>query len=118
VIFSKTTPQRRRDAWAFLKWFTNTENTAHWAAHTGYVPVRWSAFQTEIMRAQFAKYPGLEEVYKQLEWADFEPSMAAWLEGREYLGDAIEIALRGKATPEAALRDAAVRTNNLFRRYH
>ena len=118
VIFSKTSPQRQRDAWAFLKWFTSTRNTAHWAANTGYVPVRWSAFETEVMQKQFAEYPGLEDVFKQLEWADFEPSMAAWLEGRDYLGDAIEIALRGKAPAEKALRDAAEKTNNLFRRYN
>jgi ABC-type glycerol-3-phosphate transport system substrate-binding protein len=116
VVFSKSTPQRQRDAWAFIKWFTDTENTAYWAAKTGYVPVRRSAFQTDIMQKQFDAYPGLKAVFQQLEWADYEPSMPAWLEGREFLGEAIEVALRGRASPAEALSRAAEKTNNLFTR--
>jgi multiple sugar transport system substrate-binding protein len=112
VIFSKASQRERDAAWTFIKWFTDTEQTARWAAGTGYAPVRRSAFETEILRAKFEEFPGLREALGQLEYASFEPKIAGWYAGRRYLGErAIEAVLRGDADIKTALDKAADKGN-------
>ena len=108
VMFEKASPREQAAAWTFIKWFTDTEQTARWAAGTGYVPVRRSAFETEVLREQFGQYPGLRDAFSQLEYASFEPKIAGWYAGRRYLGErAIEAVLRSDADIQEALDKAA-----------
>jgi multiple sugar transport system substrate-binding protein len=117
VIFSGATERQQEAAWTFIKWFTDTEQTARWAAGTFYVPVRRSAFETEILREQFETYPGLRDAFGQLEYASFEPKVAGWYAGRRYLGErAIEAVLRGDAEIGEALDQAASKANVEIRR--
>jgi sn-glycerol 3-phosphate transport system substrate-binding protein len=108
VMFEKASPREQAAAWTFIKWFTDTEQTARWAAGTGYVPVRRSAFETEVLREQFEEHPGLRDAFSQLEYASFEPKIAGWYAGRRYLGErAIEAVLRSDADIQEALDKAA-----------
>jgi multiple sugar transport system substrate-binding protein len=112
VIFSKSTPRQQEAAWTFIKWFTETQQTARWAAGTGYTPVRRSAFETDILMQEFRKYPGLREAFGQLEYASFEPKIAGWYAGRRYLAErAIEAVLRGNEDEKSALDKAAAKGN-------
>jgi multiple sugar transport system substrate-binding protein len=112
VLFKKASPREQAAAWTFIKWFTDTEQTARWAAGTGYVPVRRSAFETEVLKEEFGKYPGLREAFAQLEYASFEPKVAGWYAGRRYLDErAIEAVLRGDADIQEALDGAASKAN-------
>jgi|GEM_PF-1152808 len=47
-IFSSASANEKLFAWLFIKWLTTTENTARWAMDTGYLPVRLSAYTSEI----------------------------------------------------------------------
>lgn len=112
VMFTKARPREQAAAWTFIKWFTDTDQTARWAAGTGYVPIRRSAFETEVLREQFEQYPGLRDAFSQLEYASFEPKIAGWYAGRRYLGErAIEAVLRGDADIQEALDKAADKAN-------
>jgi multiple sugar transport system substrate-binding protein len=112
VLFKKASEREQAAAWTFIKWFTDTEQTARWAVGTSYVPVRRSAFQTEILREQFDQHPGLEEAFSQLDYASFEPKVAGWYAGRRYLEEvAIEAVLRGNADIKEALDAAASKAN-------
>jgi multiple sugar transport system substrate-binding protein len=108
VIFDGVPEEEQRAAWEFIKWFTDTEQTAKWSADTFYVPVRKSALETDLLKQKFADYPGLQEAYGQLEYASFEPKIAGWYAGRRYLAErAIESVLRGNADVKGALDRAA-----------
>jgi ABC-type glycerol-3-phosphate transport system substrate-binding protein len=112
VLFKKASPRERAAAWTFIKWFTDTAQTSRWAAGTSYVPVRRSAFETEVLRQQFEEYPGLREAFDQLEYASFEPKVAGWYAGRRYLDErAIEAVLRGDEDIKKALDEAAAKAN-------
>jgi multiple sugar transport system substrate-binding protein len=112
VIFAKASEREQEAAWEFIKWFTDTEQTAKWAAGTYYVPVRRSAFDTDVLKAQFEAYPGLRETFSQLDYASFEPKIAGWYAGRRYLDErAIEVVLKGNEDPAKALDQAAARAN-------
>ena len=117
VIFSEASERQQEAAWTFIKWFTDTEQTARWAAGTFYVPVRRSAFETDVLKEQFETYPGLRDAFGQLEYASFEPKVAGWYAGRRYLGErAIEAVLRGDADTGEALDQAASKANVEIRR--
>jgi multiple sugar transport system substrate-binding protein len=117
VIFKKASEREQQAAWEFIKWFTDTEQTARWAAGTFYVPVRRSAFETDVLQERFETFPGLEATYGQLEYASFEPKIAGWYAGRRYLSErSIEAVLRGDADVEDALVRAADKANAEIRR--
>jgi ABC-type glycerol-3-phosphate transport system substrate-binding protein len=108
VIFESSRPEKKLAAWEFIKWFTDTENTARWSAETGYVPVRRSALESAVMLQRFEEMPGLREVYEQLSYAEYEPRTAIWFAGRKWLEEiGVEGCLRGKFTPQEALEKIA-----------
>ncbi|GJM44475.1 MAG: ABC transporter substrate-binding protein [Gemmatimonadota bacterium] len=112
VVLFATTPEREATAWEFVKWFTETEQTARWSAETGYLPVRKSAMEDPVMVAKLERYPGLREAYAQLERAVPQPQAKGWFAGRNVLErEAIEPVLRGRMEPAEALHAAARKAN-------
>ncbi len=110
-IFDKASDEQKEAAWTFLKWFSEKEQTARWAANSNYIALRKSALETEIMQKRMEEVPGLKEVYQQLEHTHFEPRTTEWFNGRRYLEDAIELSLRGTQDIQAALDAAVAKTN-------
>jgi ABC-type glycerol-3-phosphate transport system substrate-binding protein len=111
VIFAGS-PERVSEAWAFVKWFTETPQTARWAAETGYLPVRKSAMEHPDLAAKLDAHPGLREAYSQLDRALPQPKARGWYAGRNILErEAIEPVLRGRLEPAEALRIAAERAD-------
>ena len=49
-VTTDVTPQEQFAAYEFIKFATNTENTAKFATETGYLPVRKSAAETDIVK--------------------------------------------------------------------
>jgi multiple sugar transport system substrate-binding protein len=108
VVFAAASPEQRRRAWRFIKWFTDTPQTARWAAETGYLPVRASAMSHPVLAAKLDKHPGLRAAFAQLDRALPQPKAKGWYAGRDILErEAIEPVLRGRMEPAEALRAAA-----------
>ncbi|MBD3368881.1 extracellular solute-binding protein [Candidatus Fermentibacteria bacterium] len=107
VLFADHGPDRTEAAWEFVKWFTEPEQQARWFAGTGYLPVSSTALRQPVARRRLSESRGLEEVVAQLDYARFEPQISAWYNGREFLSEAVEIALYGRMGPEEALARAA-----------
>ncbi|MBZ0268085.1 ABC transporter substrate-binding protein [bacterium] len=108
VVLFAGTPEREARAWAFVKWFTDTEQTARWSAATGYLPVRKSAMKDPVLAAKLDRHPGLREAYAQLERAVPQPKARGWYAGRNILErEAVEPVLRGMMEPAEALKAAA-----------
>lgn len=54
---TKTTPERARNAWFFIRWLTSPTNNARWARETGALPLRASALDflaTNTSKSPFA----------------------------------------------------------------
>ena len=103
VIFKSGDEKRERGAWEFIKWFTDTEQTARWSAETCYMPVRKSAMQSPVLQNFLKDYPQFQGIYDQLETAVFEPQISAWFKARMELKNYLEKAMRGISTPKQAL---------------
>jgi hypothetical protein len=87
-------------------------NTARWSAETSYLPVRRSALGEKALRDKFARYPGLEAAYRQLDYAHPEPNEVIWNIGRAILDeDGLQPALKGFKPPAQTLRQAADKIN-------
>ena len=115
VVFARSSPEKQRAAWEFIKWFTSPSVSARWCLSTNYVPVRKSALDLPVMKEEIAKSPDTAVPIRELEFGFFEPRIDEWLRLREYLGDAVKAALLGKLAPEAALK-RAVEKGNLWLR--
>jgi sn-glycerol 3-phosphate transport system substrate-binding protein len=91
AIASSKTPEQQLAAGMFLKFLTEPEQTAHFSAGTGYMPVRTSAVDSPEMQAVFAQTPQARTAVDQLattrvqDWVrTFVPS------GDQYLTTAIQ----------------------------
>jgi multiple sugar transport system substrate-binding protein len=112
VVIFRSDPAREAEAWEFVKWFTDTEQTARWAAETGYLPVRRSAMTHPVLLEKLDEHQGLREAYAQLDRALPQPKARGWYAGRQILErEAIEPVLRGRLEPREALRVAAEKAN-------
>lgn len=108
VIFRKDDEERQKAAWEFVKWFTDTKQTAQWSYDTYYMPVRRSSLEEPLLRKRLLSNPEIASVYKQLEYATFDPQISEWFETRKYLEEqVIEKVLRGTVEPKEALNKAA-----------
>ena len=106
-IFRTGTSEQIAASWRFVKWFTSPEQQAKWAERTFYVPVRKSSLQVPSYERLLTETPGLRQVLAQLEYLTFEPKSEVWFRGRRVLGDALEKVIRGQASAQQALDEAA-----------
>ena len=108
AIFKSKDEKVQKAAWEFMKWFTNTKQTAKWSEMTYYMPVRKSAFNEPEIKNRLASNPETASVYDQLNYAVWEPQISEWFETRKYLEDhVIEKVIRGGGNPKKALDNAA-----------
>ncbi len=105
-IFANHSPEVQRAAWQFLKFMTNTENTVKWAIDTGYLPVRYSALESETMQDYLRQNVNYSNALSQVDRARFEPKVIYWESCRLALTREVESALNGRKKPEEALEDA------------
>jgi len=108
AIASAKSPEQQLAAGMFLKFLTDTAQTAHFSAGTGYMPVRTSAIESPEMAGVFAETPQARTAVDQLattrvqDWARaFVPS------GDQYLTTAIQKIVLQNENPAAAFSTAA-----------
>jgi ABC-type glycerol-3-phosphate transport system substrate-binding protein len=102
----RSDPAREEAAWRLIQWFTDTPQTARWAADLQSMPVRLSAldWMTDTLEA----YPFFQAQVEQiLPYGRPEPAVAAELEIRDILYTAILSVTQGLADPQTALDEAA-----------
>jgi multiple sugar transport system substrate-binding protein len=110
VTIFKTTPEKERAAFIFLKWMMGTGPNAEWVKATAYFPARQST------QADLADYIKTNPLYGEaLGWVQYgrtEPALAAWTPIRTFIQDAMTAVADGTQTPEAALQEAANKAND------
>jgi len=69
AIPAKAPADRQAAAWKFLKWLTDTPQTASWAKQTGYMPLRLSAMDDPELQAYFTENPTFQVAVSQMQYA-------------------------------------------------
>jgi ABC-type glycerol-3-phosphate transport system substrate-binding protein len=108
-MFKQTTPEQRKLAWAFIKWFLEPENQIRWTEASFYLPTRRSTLELASFKKFIDENPGYDRIVGQLDFARTEPKVKEWFTGRIYLNRALEEAIRMERTPAQALDKAAAR---------
>jgi multiple sugar transport system substrate-binding protein len=86
AIMSNSTDAERLASWLLIRFLTNAENTAAWAMDTGYLPVRYSAFESDAYQEFLSNddpvttdyYFALaaQAAYRQIDYYDYDPAFA------------------------------------------
>ncbi|WP_104401203.1 ABC transporter substrate-binding protein [Vibrio penaeicida] len=116
-IFKDTTDEEKAASLKLIKFMTAPEQAAHWSISTGYMGVSKSAYETESLKKYAASFPPALVARNQLEHAVAEFSTYETARVREGLNNAIQSALTGTKTPEAALEQAQKSANRLLKNY-
>jgi multiple sugar transport system substrate-binding protein len=86
AIMSNTSDAERLASWLLIKYLTEAENTAEWAMLTGYLPVRYSGFESAEYQTfleiddpnNFSYYSSLaaQAAYRQTDFFEYDPAFA------------------------------------------
>ncbi len=100
IAILKSNEERQRAAWEFIKFFSSRDITARWSVGTGYLPVRKSAVETEIVQQFFDENPRNRRALDTLSIAKPEPSLRGWQAVRNLIEQAESDAIGGRKSPE------------------
>ncbi|MGM0607099.1 MAG: ABC transporter substrate-binding protein [Candidatus Muiribacteriota bacterium] len=99
------TPEQQEAAWKFIKWFTAAEQTARWSINTNYMPVRYSALETDLMQNHLKQDDFLEAALVQLDYAAYEPKSSNWYDARMDIADIMEKAFIEEKSAEVYAKE-------------
>ena len=116
-LFKGASKDEQKAALTFVRWMTAPEQAAKWSIATGYVGVSPAAYQTDALKAYTKDFPQALVARDQLEHAVAEFSTNATGRVRETLSNAVQAALTGRQTPEAALKSAQAEADRLLKPY-
>jgi sn-glycerol 3-phosphate transport system substrate-binding protein len=116
-IFKKTTPEERKAAMRLIKFMTSPQRSAEWSMKTGYMGVSQAAYETEALKQYVMEFPYAAVARDQLEYATAELSTYQAGRVRKLLDDAIQAALTGSKSSEAALKEAQGVADRLLKQY-
>jgi len=116
ICVFKSTPERQRGAWEFIKFFISPAVTAEWSVRTGYLPVRRSAAATETLKSFFAEHPRNRAAFDTLPFGVFEPPIDGWQGVRKVILQALTHICKGSAAPAEVAADMASKADRILAR--
>jgi ABC-type glycerol-3-phosphate transport system substrate-binding protein len=103
-----------RAAWLFIKWLTAREQTARWAAVSGYFPIRASASTHISMTIKMAEDLQYAEAFGLLGLGRSEPGIRGYDAVRNIINNAVVDTLQNGADVTATLQSAASEANAIL----
>ncbi len=116
-VFADSTDEQKAGALEFIKWITAPEQAARWTIATGYVAPRPDAWETPAMKAYVADFKPALVARDQLEHAVAELSTYQNQRVTKIFNEALEAAITGTNTPEAALKEAQEKADRILKKY-
>ncbi len=100
-------PVKEQATWDFFSWLLSKEVVSRWVVQTGYVPIRKSALDSDLIQQLFSASPQFKAGFEQMVYAQTYPHF--WQMGGmdEYLRSAIVEVELGVASPKQVLDKAA-----------
>ena len=109
VAIFKTTTDKERAAFTFLKWMMGNDANSQWVEATNYFPARKST--KDSMSSFIQANPLYGDAFDWLQYGKTEPVIAAWNPIRGYIADAMTAIANGTSSPQDALTTAADKAN-------
>jgi ABC-type glycerol-3-phosphate transport system substrate-binding protein len=116
LAIMKSTPEKQQAAWDFVKWLTETKQSAFWTVQTNYLPVRKSALNEQSVKDYIARTPRFQVALDLIPSGAPGISVAGWADARTYLQDAVTSADSLTIDPKQALDEAAAKADEALNR--
>ena len=106
TVFNTGSKEQKQAAWDFIKFLTNTENTAYFAAQTGYIPVRRSAQHAPVFAAVLAEKPIKQLCFDNMDNGFQGTRNIGGINALDALGEQLDLVFSGEKDLDSALKDA------------
>lgn len=115
VMFSTVPEEKREATWEFIKFMTDTEQTAYASEATGYVPLRASAELEENLQALYKECPQYKVALDQLrDYSTGRPLNKGYFECQNVMNDVADEIMINGGDMDAVLSDAETKMNQLL----
>jgi ABC-type glycerol-3-phosphate transport system substrate-binding protein len=116
VAIFRSTTERQLASWLFIKWLTETDQTAQFAATSYFMPVRSSAADSQVLKAYWAKVPQGKQAFDLIKLSSPESNVRGQQEIRDVIiFNMVSDVIAGRSTPEAAIAVAGTKANQILR---
>jgi sn-glycerol 3-phosphate transport system substrate-binding protein len=116
-IMKKSSPEKQKAAYQFIKFLTEPARLADWTTVTGYVAPRKAAWDTDALKKLVADKPQYAVARDQLQYASKELATHEGATVQQILGKAVQSAVTGDKDPAKALDDAQKEADKLLADY-
>lgn len=106
TVFDSGDDAENEASWLFLKFLTSTENTAYFAAQTGYIPVRKSAETNPVFAAVLEEKPIKKLSFECMDLGFQGTRNIGGINALDALGDELDLVFSGEKDIDSALKDA------------
>lgn len=106
AVFNTGSDAQKEACWLYLKYMTSTENTAYFAAQTGYIPVRKSAQTDPVFAAVLAEKPIKQMCFDYMDVGFQGARSVGIINALDALGDQLDLVFSGEKDLDSALKDA------------
>jgi ABC-type glycerol-3-phosphate transport system substrate-binding protein len=115
VAVFKSTPEKQLASWLFIKWFTETEQSAQFASTSYYMPVRKTAADSQVLKDYWTKVPQGKQGFELIQYSTPEPNIRGQQDIRDVIFNMITEVITAKSTPEAAITTAGTKANQIIK---
>ncbi len=106
AVFNGGTAEQKLASWLYIKYLTDTNQTAYFSEQTGYIPVRKSAFDSEAYKEFLKKNPVKEVPLKTLDKGWQGARSIGVIPALDVLGSELEQVFKNTKSVEDALKSA------------
>jgi ABC-type glycerol-3-phosphate transport system substrate-binding protein len=113
AMFNKGSAEKRLASWLFVKYFTTAEVNADWSTNTGYLPIRKSAADTQVVKARFESLPAYRVAVTEIQqYGRPETTVKGTQDTRTFIQDAMTAAISDPSSSAKELLDEAAQKGN------
>lgn len=109
TVFNTHSKEEKYAAWEYIKFLTNTENTAYFGSQTGYIPVRKSAKNDPVFKAVLEAKPIKKVPFACMDRGFQGTRNIGGINALDCLGEELDQVFAGTKSIDDALRDAQER---------
>jgi multiple sugar transport system substrate-binding protein len=109
TMFNTASQAQKAAAWNYVKFLTNTENTAYFGSQTGYIPVRKSAQEVPVFKAVLEAKPMKKVPFASMDTGFQGARCIGSINALDALGEELDLVFNGQKDIDTALKDAQVK---------
>jgi multiple sugar transport system substrate-binding protein len=110
AMFNTHSPEEKLAGWEFMKYFMSKDVTTKWGMISGYLPVRYSALESEEFQKYIKENPVKGEALKQFDYGFRDPKILNGYAIHKNMQKALEAVILGEKTSKEALDEAKKKT--------